>query len=226
MTSGSKLLQRVQRLIKLRFAVLYLPGLLALGLLRAEAVSFRWGLSIVLVGLAVRSWANGYAIKMDKLTTSGPYARIRHPLYTGTLLMVIGFAVILNSHIWGVLFVLFYVAVYSRTMHSEEGMLEKKFGEPYRAYRAAVPPLWPGLNEYRAGEKWPFTWERYWRSQEYKLILWSMVLVLIIYLIAARDASAGAWTSSMKTAVLGIMLLAAADLGITLILKSAKKSRS
>lgn len=67
-----------------------------------------YGCCIVAAGLLIRSWANGYAIKMDKLTTSGPYAFVRHPLYAGTLLMLIGFTVILNSHWWGVLFIFIF----------------------------------------------------------------------------------------------------------------------
>lgn len=224
MNPGSKLLQRLERIFKLRFAVLYPAGIWALWALRCDATSLQFGSMIVAAGLLVRSWANGYAIKMDKLTTSGPYGYLRHPLYKGTLLMVIGFAVILRSHWWGVLFVVFFLAVYLDTMRKEERMLETKFGDAYRDYRSKVPPLWPRLGSYAAGEKWPFAWERYWRSQEYKLILWTSVLILIIFMRAEWDLNPGVWSDRMRIAAGSAVALALSDVVITVILKSRRQS--
>ena len=34
-----------------------------------------------MLGLAIRSWSAGFLIKDEKLTTDGPYALIRNPLY-------------------------------------------------------------------------------------------------------------------------------------------------
>lgn len=220
MSWEKKILERLRRLFKPRFAVLYPAGIWALWALRADAVSLRWGIVVILAGMAVRSWANGYAIKMDKLTTSGPYAFLRHPLYAGTLLMLIGFTILLNSHVWGILFVAVFLAVYLDTMRKEERMLEDKFGDAYRSYRSAVPPLWPRWNAYAAGEKWPFAWERYWRSQEYKLILWTFVLVLLVCLRAEWERNAGMWSNRMAAAAGSMLLLALADVAITVLLKS------
>ena len=222
-----KLFQRLKRIFKLRFAVLYPAGAWALWALRCDANSLRLGSCVVAAGLLVRSWANGYAIKMDKLTTSGPYAFLRHPLYAGTLLMVAGFAVILRAGWLGAAFVVFFAVVYWGTMRSEERMLTDKFGDAYRNYRAEVPPLWPALRAYAAGEKWPFARERYWRSQEYKLILWTAVSVLVIFLRTEWDLASGVWNGRMTAAAAGIVLLAAADGVITAVLKTAVlKSRS
>lgn len=224
MNLGKKLLERFERLFKLRFAVLYPAGAWALWVLRASDESLLYGAWTVSAGLAVRSWANGYAIKMDKLTTSGPYAFLRHPLYAGTLLILIGFTVILNSHWWGVLFVFVFLAVYVDTMRKEERMLEDKFGDAYRAYRAQVPPLWPRLSAYTAGEKWPFAWERYWRSQEYKLILWTVILILFIQLRAEWDRDPGVWSDRMMGSAAAIVVLALADVLITAIRKSRSRA--
>jgi protein-S-isoprenylcysteine O-methyltransferase Ste14 len=220
MTLKNKLLERFRRIFKLRFAVLYPAGLWALWVLRSNDDSFRYGAWIAAAGLVVRSWANGYAIKMDKLTTSGPYGFVRHPLYAGTLLILIGFTVILNSGWWGLLFVIVFLAVYLDTMRKEERMLEDKFGDAYRAYRGQVPPLWPRFTPYAAGEKWPFAWERYWRSQEYKLIIWTVVLALVIYLREEWDEDPGVWSSRMVLAAASIAALALADVAITVIRKS------
>ncbi len=221
MSLQKKLSERIQRLFKLRFAVLYPAGAVALWVLRSNDDSFRYGSWIAAAGLLVRSWANGYAIKMDKLTTSGPYGFLRHPLYAGTLLILVGFTVILNSQIWGVLFVAVFLAVYLDTMRKEEKMLTDKFGDAYRHYRSQVPPLWPRLGAaYAPGEKWPFSWERYWRSQEYKLIIWVIVVALVIYLREEWDQSPGVWSDRMLIAAGSIVVLALADIAITLIRKS------
>ncbi|MCA9399552.1 MAG: isoprenylcysteine carboxylmethyltransferase family protein, partial [Candidatus Omnitrophica bacterium] len=54
------------------------------------------GLWVVIIGLLVRTWANGYAIKTEKLTTSGPYAHIRNPLYVGSFLIMTGLLIVLQ----------------------------------------------------------------------------------------------------------------------------------
>lgn len=219
-----KLTERFNRIFKLRFAVLYPAGIWALWTLRATDRSLFYGSCTVAAGLLVRSWANCYAIKMDKLTTSGPYAFLRHPLYAGTLLILIGFTVILNSHWWGVLFVLVFLAVYVDTMRKEERMLADKFGAAYQTYRSQVPPLWPRLSAYAGGEKWPLSSERYWRSQEYKLILWTLILILIIYSRSEWDRDPGTWSAGILTAAGAIAFLAVADVIITLSLKSGSRS--
>ncbi|MBC8474043.1 MAG: hypothetical protein H8D54_04490 [Candidatus Omnitrophica bacterium] len=79
----------------------------------------------IVAGLILRLWANGYAIKMDKLTTSGPYSFVRHPLYLGTMLIIIGFVVMVKIYYIGVLFVILTTVVYHDTVKKEEAMLEK-----------------------------------------------------------------------------------------------------
>lgn len=224
MTLGKKLLQRVERIFKLRFAVLYPAGAAGLWILRPDETSLQYGSIVIAVGLLLRSWANGYAIKMDKLTTSGPYGYLRHPLYAGTVLMLVGFAVLLNSHWWGVLFVFIFMVVYVDTMRKEERMLEDKFGDAYRDYRLKVPPLWPRVGAYKAGEKWPFAWERYWRSQEYKLILWAIILILFIFALEEWRQNPGVWSDSIRVAAGSMIFLALADVVITIFLKSRSRS--
>jgi hypothetical protein len=60
-------------------------------------------------------------------------------------------------------------------------MLERKFKE-YAGYRKRVPALLPTVFPYREGEKWGFSFERFFRSQEYKPMLWIPVLVIAFYL--------------------------------------------
>jgi protein-S-isoprenylcysteine O-methyltransferase Ste14 len=47
---------------------------------------------IVVLGLAVRLWASGFIVKNKELATNGPYALVRHPLYVGSIFILIAFS--------------------------------------------------------------------------------------------------------------------------------------
>lgn len=140
------------------------------------------GIWFIIAGLFIRVWANGYAIKSEKLTTSGPYAFVRHPLYLGTMFLVAGFVIILKLYYIGILVFITIAAVYYNTIKKEEGMLKQRFKDLYVNYKKKVPAIVPAIFPYREGEKWPFSIKRLVRSQEYKLFIWMIILILIFYL--------------------------------------------
>jgi hypothetical protein len=72
--------------------------------------------------------------------------------------------------------------VYWRTIQKEELMLKAKFKDHYADYKKKVPAIVPTLVRYKESEKWPFSFKRFIQSQEYKLSIWMIVLVLIFYL--------------------------------------------
>ena len=170
-----------KRWFKLRFAILYPFGIFILFYAVPDDNSLRLGIGFTLAGILLRIWANGYAIKTSKLTTSGPYAFLRHPLYAGTMLIALGFVIMLRLSLIGVLLLAVMTVVYWRTIQKEELMLEEKFKGRYSAYKKKVPAVVPTVFRYKEGEKWPFSFKRFIQSQEYKLSLWMIVLVLIFY---------------------------------------------
>ncbi|MDD5449803.1 MAG: isoprenylcysteine carboxylmethyltransferase family protein [Candidatus Omnitrophica bacterium] len=176
-----KIKDRVRRLIKPRFAVMYPFFLFAVFFANCDERTVLRGIWFIAAGLFMRIWANGYAVKSEKLTTSGPYAFVRHPLYLGTMFLVIGFIVILNLRFIGALFFIIIAAIYYRTVKKEEGMLRSRFAE-YLDYSKKVPALFPSFSPYRGGEKWPFSLERLIRSQEYKMFIWTTVIIILFYL--------------------------------------------
>jgi len=125
------------------------------------------GLALVSGGLALRSWAAGTLKKWAQLTTQGPYGVIRHPLYVGSFMMMIGFCVLINDE-KNIYFILGPVLLmYLAKVFKEERLLAGKFGAPWQAYAAAVPRFiprrlprtpfaawslqqWLGSREYRA----------------------------------------------------------------------------
>ena len=125
----------LQRSFKPRFAVIYPFGFFVMFFCSLDEASIRAGIGFIIAGLLIRLWSNGYAIKNDKLTTSGPYAFVRNPLYLGTFLIAIGFVIVLKSEppllewIAGGIFLLALSFMYYRTIKAEQGMLLAKFKE-------------------------------------------------------------------------------------------------
>jgi protein-S-isoprenylcysteine O-methyltransferase Ste14 len=79
-----------------------------------------------------------------RLIRSGPYAFVRHPIYTGMLLGCVGAALVAGE--WrGVLAVVLLLAAHSRKALREERLLAMEFGEEYAAYRRSTGFLFPRL---------------------------------------------------------------------------------
>ncbi len=173
---------RLKRWFKLRFFITYPFGIFVLFFCSPTQSSFNLGIWLIVAGLIIRLWANGYAIKTTKLTTSGPYSLVRNPLYLGTILITIGFMILLNTSYVGLIFILIMLAVYLRTIRNEERALALRFGQAYLDYKNKVPMLIPTLFRYKAGEKWPFSFARIIENKEYKLFIWVINIVIIFRL--------------------------------------------
>jgi len=179
---------RLQRSFKPRFAVIYPFGFFVMFFCSLNETSIRTGIGFIIAGLLIRLWSNGYAIKNDKLTTSGPYAFVRNPLYLGTFLIAIGFVIVLKSQPplleWsaGGIFLLALSFMYYRTINAEQGMLLAKFKDAYSDYCKQVPAMIPCLLPYGKGEKWPFSLQRLFKSKEHKTIFWIFILLVVFYL--------------------------------------------
>lgn len=103
----------------------------------------RWGLGLVLAGLAVRSWAAGTLHKWAELTTAGPYGVVRHPLYIGSFLMMIGFCTIIDDG-ENILFVMGpFLALYLLAVFKEERGLAQRFPAKWIDYAKRVPRFIP-----------------------------------------------------------------------------------
>jgi len=89
------------------------------------------------------NWSQSVTVKEGhELITSGPYALVRHPIYTGLLLGFLGCAVALGE--WrGLLAVALVFAVLWRKLRLEERWMRAHFGEPYEAYSRRVAALVP-----------------------------------------------------------------------------------
>jgi protein-S-isoprenylcysteine O-methyltransferase Ste14 len=92
-----------------------------------------------------RNWSGRVVLKHgQELVCTGPYALVRHPIYTGLLVALSGTA-LYEGH-WGVLLGLGCFAIgFLLKARSEENLLEREFGERYREYRDRTPMLIPSF---------------------------------------------------------------------------------
>jgi protein-S-isoprenylcysteine O-methyltransferase Ste14 len=83
--------------------------------------------------------------EIHQVVDAGPYARIRHPGYAGTLTMWLGYGVALTSLPATAGIVVPASLAYDRRIGVEEAMLERELGDPYRRYQARTHRLVPGI---------------------------------------------------------------------------------
>ena len=112
------------------------------------------GVALVAVGFAMWMWTvrlfqrigRGTLAPWDptsKLVVEGPYSRVRNPMISAVVTLLVGQALFFGS-----LGILAWAALFLAVNHvffvlAEEPGLERRFGDEYRAYKAAVPRWLP-----------------------------------------------------------------------------------
>jgi len=92
-----------------------------------------------------RNWSRSVTIKQDhELITSGPYAAVRHPIYTGILTGFLGMAIAISQVRGFIVFVLIFL-VFRLKLGIEEQWMSSQFGETYATYAQQTPALVPYL---------------------------------------------------------------------------------
>jgi protein-S-isoprenylcysteine O-methyltransferase Ste14 len=149
---------------------------------RPTAHSLAASLLLVLPGLALRAAASGHVKKNEELTTTGPYAYTRNPLYLGSMFIAFGFALASRSLGIAVALAVLFALIYVPTILSEEEFLHARFPE-FAAYAHRVPRLLPWrlrpsgaaapAGGFSAGR---FSWKLYYAHREYNALLGSLLL--------------------------------------------------
>jgi protein-S-isoprenylcysteine O-methyltransferase Ste14 len=104
------------------------------------------GAATVAAGEALRLWSVRHigvisrtrSDRLGPLVRSGPFGLVRNPLYIGNLLLWVGFAISAGMFWFVPLIVIVLGAEYHAIVRWEEGHLEQRLGEPYRAYKAEI----------------------------------------------------------------------------------------
>ena len=133
-------LRRLYRIARLRVSVGFVVAVLALWLARPTWLSIATGGLIAALGEGVRVWAAGHLEKGREVTRSGPYRLMRHPLYVGSFVIGIGFAIAFASGVAAAAVVTYLVVMLVVTMRLEEATLRDAFGEEYDRYTLGALP--------------------------------------------------------------------------------------
>lgn len=123
------------------------------------------GTVLVFLGLLIRSWAAGTLVKKKKLANDGPYSLVRHPLYLGSTLMMVGFT-LLTGMWWNIaVAALTALVCFGHAIRTEEAFLAARFGDRWTSYASQTGRILPrGL----AGQLFaPWGVRRWLRNREY-----------------------------------------------------------
>ena len=173
----SRVARRIRVPLGFIFAAVYI------WLARPTKTSLIAGALVMIPGLILRGLASGHVQKDQQLTTSGPYAYTRNPLYLGSLLLAAGFAIAARSGwIVGIMLAMF-AAIYVPVIAGEERYLRQAF-PAYDDYARHVPRLVPRLTPY-GGQQSAYSSARYWKHREYEAAIGcaAMLVILIVKLI-------------------------------------------
>ena len=85
------------------------------------------GLALAAFGLMIRAFASGQVKKDRELTTTGPYAYVRNPLYLGSILLGVGFVVAARDVWIGLILLVYFVVIYVPVIRAEQSYLGANF---------------------------------------------------------------------------------------------------
>jgi protein-S-isoprenylcysteine O-methyltransferase Ste14 len=163
MASWSAIARRVRVPLGFAFAIFYF------WLSKPTVESILMGAALVIPGLVIRALASGQLQKNEQLATGGLYAHTRNPLYLGSLILSIGFA--LASRSWWIVagIIVLFFAIYLPVIRAEEVFLRQRFPQ-FEDYAQQVPRLFPRVRA-SGNNGGAFSWDLYWKHREYNATL-------------------------------------------------------
>jgi protein-S-isoprenylcysteine O-methyltransferase Ste14 len=170
-STWSRIARRIRVPLGFVFAAVYL------WLAHPSPITLAGGSILVAAGLGVRAIASGQLRKNEELAITGPYSYTRNPLYLGSILIAIGFAVAAQSiWIW-VLLLIFFVLIYIPVIRSEETFLRSAFPD-FESYARRVPRLVPRWS----GESLTadFSRELYLKHREYNALIGAVLMMVAL----------------------------------------------
>ncbi len=170
MAEWSRVARRIRVPLGFAFAVLYF------WLARPTWRSLAFGAILIVPGLLIRALASGHVRKNEALATSGPYAYTRNPLYLGSLLIGIGFAVASRSWWVGAVLVVMFFAIYIPVIGGEEKFLREKFPE-FDEYAQCVPRMLPRVTPASGGQSGEFSLTLYLKHREWNALLGAVAAI-------------------------------------------------
>ena len=138
------------------------------------------GCLFVLDGLLIRLYASGFVYKNKELSTSGPYAYVRHPLYTGNILILIGISLASGCISAFVISIIFFWFYYPAAIEYEDRKLKSLFPDSWDSWSQQTPALVPKFKFNRLNlAEW--SWEKSLKKN-YEPVIFAFVLFWLIFL--------------------------------------------
>lgn len=128
------------------------------------ATTFQWKLFcfiIAMMGMAVRavtvgtapvgtSGRNTHGQVAESLNTKGIYSVVRHPLYVGNFLVILGISMLIGIWWFAILITVLYWFYYERIMFTEEEYLRQKYGDVFLEWAEKIPAVIPSFKKYES----------------------------------------------------------------------------
>jgi protein-S-isoprenylcysteine O-methyltransferase Ste14 len=151
---------------------------------RPSPKSILAGAIIGAIGLWIRIRAAGHLHKQQVLTTTGPYAYTRNPLYFGSFILVIAVAVTTRSVASALILFAYFAVFYSFVMRREERELFQHHGEAFQEYARRVPLFFPRVTPARvSAERGAFSPQQYKKNREYRALFGFLLLLFVFAVI-------------------------------------------
>jgi len=144
------------------------------------------GTVVASVGLLIRAAASGHIRKNAQLTTTGPYAYVRNPLYLGSILIAVGFIIAARNWWIGLAALAMFAFIYIPVVRAEEIYLRSVFPE-FENYCAHVSRFFPRLTAYASdnasnNDGASFSWQLYMKHREYNALIGSLAMLAVLIL--------------------------------------------
>jgi len=181
---------------KIRVSFGYVFSILLIIMSKPVSVFYFWfGAAIAIFGELIRVWASSYIVKLDRLTTDGPYRATRNPLYLGSFIMGTGLLIISMNLTLAVVYYVLFLIVYPATMSAEKKELQKKFGDYYLEYQQGTPGFFPTFESFgEAFSNFRFFFSNFGsriksflKNREYNGVLAVTVVLLILFFKLKRN---------------------------------------
>jgi protein-S-isoprenylcysteine O-methyltransferase Ste14 len=124
------------------------------------------GVAIVVVAALGRVWTSAFIAgrKDASLVRSGPYSAVRHPLYSLSMLAMLGLGLAARSVSVTVALCLFAAVVYARAARQEDSLLAERHDDAHAEFVARTPAFWPDAASYTVPDSIELRPRVFWKA--------------------------------------------------------------
>ncbi len=137
------------------------------------------GFTLAVIGQAWRIYAAGVIYKNKQLATTGAYSLVRHPLYLGNFLILVGFTLACANWVVVLAVLFFFWFYYPAAIKYEDSKLERIFEDRWRAWSAETPAMFPTRFAWKANA------DAEWNARQSLLRNGELIITVFILICAA-----------------------------------------